>query len=107
MKFAVAVRVDEAGERSERQVGAVERVRDQERVAGRQFERPEIGEFDQELVFAEERRADHLIVVVKSIGARMKPVSAPAGTSRSHVNVPSRTRRSATSGGRSPPSLRR
>ena len=47
------VAIDEAGERGERQVGAIDRVREQYRVVRRCFDGPEIVEFDDEAVFIE------------------------------------------------------
>src|SRR5215467_11728897 len=69
---AVVVRINEPGQGDERQVVAVERMGNEQRIARRHFEGPEIGEFDEKAVFLVERRSGHLVVVVEiDRGARV------------------------------------
>src|SRR6516225_11185871 len=60
------VAIDQAGERRERQIGAIDRMRAQQRIAGRRFDGPEIVELDDEAVILEQWRAGDLTLVVKS-----------------------------------------
>src|SRR5450755_4987428 len=59
------VAIDETGDRRKWQVGAIDRVGEQDRVARRRFDGPEIVEFDDEAVLVEERRAGNLAGIVK------------------------------------------
>ena len=59
------VAIDKTGERGERQVGAIDRVGEQHRIARRCFDGPEIVEFDDEAVVIEEWRAGDLAGIVK------------------------------------------
>src|SRR5438105_9107029 len=62
----VSVAVDQTGERGERQVKTVDRMREQQRIAVRCLDRPEIMEFDQKAVGVEQRRAADLAGIVES-----------------------------------------
>jgi len=60
------VAIDQPGERGERQVGAIDRMREQKRVTRRRLDGPEAVEFDDEAIVIEERRSDNLTGIVKS-----------------------------------------
>lgn len=60
----VKIGIDEAGNGGKRQIGTIDRVRDEERIAGRKLDRPEIVELDDEAITVEKRRALDLNVVV-------------------------------------------
>ena len=63
-----SIGIDQAGERSERQVGPVYGMGEQQRIAWRRLDRPKIIELDDETVVIEERRADDLTWIVKPDG---------------------------------------
>ena len=60
----ISVGTDESRDGHKRQIGAVQRMCEQQRVAGRRFDRPKVIEFDDELVVIKERRACDLGAVV-------------------------------------------
>lgn len=78
----VKIRIHQAGQRREWQIRAVDRVRDEKRIARRQFDRPEIVEFDYETIIVEKWRSPDLDAIVV-IDRRTRKVSELPG----HRNV--------------------
>jgi hypothetical protein len=62
----IAVAIDETRQRGERQVEAIDRMSEQQRVAVGRLDGPEIVEFDDVAVGVEQRRAGDLAGVVES-----------------------------------------
>ena len=62
----VEVAIDQTGQRGERQIEAVGRMREQHRIAFRRLDRPEVVKFDQEAIGVEQRRAADLTGVVEA-----------------------------------------
>src|SRR5262249_19701346 len=61
----VEIGIDEPGQSQEREIVTIDRMGDQQRIAGRRFDRPEIVELDHDGIVPEEWRAGHLRTVVK------------------------------------------
>ena len=74
----IAVAIDQSAQRGERQVEAIDRMGEQQRIALRRLDGPEIVEFDQEAVGLEQRRADDLAGIMES-DRRAREVELPAG----------------------------
>src|SRR5215510_2105115 len=68
----VAIRIDEAGQGLKRQILAIDRVGDEQRIARRQLDGPEVHEFDEEAVLLEKGSADDLIVVMEIDGCALE-----------------------------------
>ena len=58
--LGITVAIDQSAQRREWQIKAIDRMREQQRIIVRRFDRPEIMEFDQEPVGFEQRRAADL-----------------------------------------------
>lgn len=82
---AIMVAIDETAQRGERQIEAVDRMREQYRVALGRFDSPEIVEFDDVSVWFEQGRATDLACVMKS-DWRLREIEHAAGR---NVIVPS------------------
>ena len=82
--------------------GAVDRMREQQRIAGRRLDGPEIVELDDEPVVVEERRAGDLAAVVKGDRRARELLTLLTGQSVSQENSPFSTLRSQGSGIRKP-----
>src|SRR4029453_12066592 len=61
----VEISVDQPGQRQEREVVAIDRMGDQQRIAWRRFNGPEVIELDDKGVVLEQRRAGDLPIVVE------------------------------------------
>src|SRR5438309_1600039 len=77
-------------------------MREEQRVAFRRFDAPQIVKLDHEPVGLEQRRAHHLAFVMEAEGDRGKSSTPPGGMSLSQVIAPFSTLRSQISGSRRP-----